>query len=176
MKILGRCFLGILWAALPAALGCGRAAPSATPPQVSPPQELVGAWRSRIRFRGGPFAEMKDLEFLYVFNAGGTLTESSNYDGAPPVPPAYGIWRQTGPRQYELRYSFYVTKPPASFDDLAKGGGWLPAGRGDFAEKITLSDDGKTYKSTIAYAPFDLAGRPAEGDSKADGDGVRMEF
>ena len=37
---------------------------------------------------------MKDLEFMYVFNVGGTMTASSNYDGAPPVPPAYGVWRR----------------------------------------------------------------------------------
>ena len=80
---------------------------------------------------------------MYVFNAGGTMTESSNYDGAPPVPPAYGVWRKVGSRQYELKYAFYVTKAPATFDDIAKGGGWSPAGMGVFTEKITLADDGK---------------------------------
>jgi hypothetical protein len=54
---------------------------------------LIGARRSTIEFETGAFAEITDLEFMYVFNAGGTLTESSNYDGAPPVPPAYGVWR-----------------------------------------------------------------------------------
>ena len=59
---------------------------------------LVGAWKSNIQFKDGAFAEVKDLEFLYVFNAGGTMTESSNYDGSPPVPPAYGAWKEVGPR------------------------------------------------------------------------------
>jgi hypothetical protein len=53
---------------------------------------LPGSWRSKVQFEDGAFASIKDLEFMYVFNAGGTLTESSNYDGAPPVPPAYEIW------------------------------------------------------------------------------------
>ena len=53
--------------------------------------ELVGAWRSNVQFKSGAFASITDLEFMYVFNAGGTLTESSNYDGVPPVPPAYGV-------------------------------------------------------------------------------------
>src|SRR5437867_672176 len=98
--------------------------------------DLVGAWRGKVQFKSGSFAGMKDLEFMYVFNAGGTMTESSNYDGAPPVPPAYGIWRKTGPRQFEARYEFYSTKAP-SLDDLSKGRGWMPAGHGVLMEKIT---------------------------------------
>lgn len=54
---------------------------------------LVGAWRSSLQFESGAFAAIKDLEFMYVFNEGGTMMESSNYDGAPPVPPAYGVWQ-----------------------------------------------------------------------------------
>ena len=64
---------------------------TANPPGQQAP--VVGAWRSKVQFETGALAGIKDLEFLYVFNAGGTLTESSNYDGAPPVPPAYGVWR-----------------------------------------------------------------------------------
>ena len=33
---------------------------------------LAGAWRAKVVFRSGPLAEMKDLEFLYAYNAGGT--------------------------------------------------------------------------------------------------------
>jgi len=40
---------------------------------------LVGAWRGKIQFKTGTFSTIKDLEFMYVFNAGGTMTESSNY-------------------------------------------------------------------------------------------------
>ena len=47
---------------------------------------IVGAWKGKVQFKSGAFAEVKDLEFMYVFNAGGT----------PPVPPAYGIWKKTG--------------------------------------------------------------------------------
>src|SRR4051812_42743591 len=43
---------------------------------------LVGAWRSHVAFDSGAFANVKDLEFMYVFNAGGTMTESSNYDAS----------------------------------------------------------------------------------------------
>src|SRR4051812_3339242 len=56
-------------------------------------EPLEGAWRSRVQFSSGDFAPVKDLEFLYVFNRGGTMTESSNYDSLPPSPPAYGVWR-----------------------------------------------------------------------------------
>ncbi len=49
-------------------------------------------WRAR---------SAKDLEFMYVFHADGTMTESSNYDAFPPGPPAYGVWRNSGRRQYD---------------------------------------------------------------------------
>lgn len=104
--------------------------------------DLVGAWRSQIRFNSGALAAVKDLEFMYAFNGGGTLTESSNYDGAPPVPPAYGVWRKIGPHQFEAKYAFYATKAPGSFEDIAKGGGWSPSGHGVLLEQITLSGDG----------------------------------
>jgi len=65
---------------------------------------LVGAWQGKVQFKNGPYAAIKDLEFMYVFNVGGTMTESSNYDAAPPVPPAYGVWRKTGPHQFEAKY------------------------------------------------------------------------
>ena len=82
--------LALLFAAAILAAGCATSTPA--PDSAEP---LVGAWRSRIQFSSGDFAPVKDLEFLCVFNRGGTMTESSNYDSAPPVPPAYGVWRST---------------------------------------------------------------------------------
>ena len=137
---------------------------------------LVGAWRSHISFNSGAFAQMKDLEFMYVFNHGGTLTESSNYDGAPPVPPAYGVWRSTGPREFEAKYLFYSTAPPKRLEDLGTGGGWGPAGYGVFVENITVSADGKSYTSTIDYTAFDPQGKAVEGGGKAEGRGNRIAF
>ena len=130
---------------------------SASTPSVSATRgdSLVGAWRSQIHFSSGPFAAMKDLEFMYVFNQGGTLTESSNYDGAPPVPPAYGVWRATGARQFEAKYLFYITRAPATLAEITSGGGWMPAGYGEFIEQITLSQDGKTFTSNMKYTAFD---------------------
>jgi hypothetical protein len=113
---------------------------------------------------------------MYAFNQGGTMTESSNYDAFPPVPPAYGIWRKVGDNQFEAKYEFYVTKPPAAFDEIAKGGGWGPAGRGVFVEKITVSADGKSFTSKIKYDQFDTAGKPAEGGGEATGKGMRLAF
>ena len=157
------------------ATACGRA-PSPSAGEPSQRDSLVGAWRSQIRFTGGALVDAKDLEFMYVFNAGGTLTESSNYDGSPPVPPAYGVWRKGAPRQFEAKYAFYMTKAPGSFEDITKGGGWSPSGHGVLTEKITLSDDGQSYKSTITYAAFDQAGKPAEGGGEGTGAGSRMGF
>ena len=136
---------------------------------------LVGAWRSSLQFTTGAFASVKDLEFMYVFNAGGTLTESSNYDGAPPVPPAYGVWRALGPKEFEARYEFYVTAP-APPEAFKTGAGWLPSGRGVFTERITLAPDGNGFTSTIRYEAFDVQGRPVEGGGEATGKAARIQF
>lgn len=135
---------------------------------------LVGAWRGSVQFQTGAFAAVKDLEFMYVFNGGGTLTESSNYDAAPPVPPAYGIWRQTGPREFAAKYAFYATRPPAAFEEISKGGGWMPAGRGVLQETITLSADGRSFTSTIRYDAFDAAGKATETGTVASVHAERM--
>jgi hypothetical protein len=141
----------------------------------APPEPIIGAWSSSVQFTTGAFASIKDLEFMYVFNAGGTLTESSNYDGAPPVPPAYGVWRVLGPDEFEARYEFYVTAaaPPEAFKT---GAGWLPSGRGVFTERITLAADSTSYTSTIKYEAFDVKGQPAAGGGEATGKAVRIHF
>src|SRR4026207_1673443 len=118
------------------AAGCAAERPVPLPPP------LGGARRSSLQVTAGAFTSVKDLEFMYVFNAGGTLTESSNYDGAPPVPPAYGVWRRTGPDEYELKYEYFSTAP-AEEAAFLKGAGWLPSGRGVFTETIKLAADGK---------------------------------
>jgi hypothetical protein len=139
------------------------------------PAALIGAWRSSLQFESGAFAAVKDLEFMYVFNAGGTLTESSNYDGAPPVPPAYGLWREVGPNEFEAKYEFFATAPsePEAF---AKGTGWLPAGRGVITERIRLAADGQTFTSTLRYEAFDSTDKPAEGGGEARGRATRIQF
>ncbi|HYM81604.1 MAG TPA: hypothetical protein VEY91_09360 [Candidatus Limnocylindria bacterium] len=164
--------LGLLGAAL--AGGCGRTPGAGDANRAAP--DLVGAWRATLQFRNGPFAAVKDLEFMYVFNAGGTMTESSNYDGAPPVPPAYGIWRRVGRNEFEAKYEFYMTKAPAGLGDFTTGGGWLPAGRGVFSETITVSNDGKTFTSTIRYEAFDQGGESIAGRGDAKARGTRLAF
>lgn len=149
--------------------GCAEYRPVRPPP-------LVGAWRAELQFTTGSFASIKNLEFMYVFNAGGTLTESSNYDGAPPVPPAYGVWRALGVNEFEARYEYFATAPPLSFDALASGGGWLPAGRGVFVERITVAPDAKTFTSKLRYEALDAAGKPVEGGGEALGRATRIAF
>jgi hypothetical protein len=119
---------------------------------------------------------VKNLEFMYVFNLGGTLTESSNYDAAPPVPPAYGIWRSLGPGEFEAKYEFYMTQIPTGLESLIQNGGWLPSGRGVLVERITLASDGHSFTSTINYEPFDMEGKPIAGGGEAEGRGVRLAF
>jgi hypothetical protein len=168
--------LFMVWWVLPALVVSCR--PEPRPATIDPPPaaELTGEWRAALQFTSGAFAAVKDLEFMYVFNQGGTMTESSNYDASPPVPPAYGIWRKVGDRQFEAKYEFYVTKAPAAFGEIAKGGGWAPAGRGVFVERITVSENGDSFSSRIRYDQYDTAGKSAEGGGEATGRGVRLKF
>lgn len=173
MRLLSRVLLVLI------ALGGTGCRPKPQPQagsDAAAPSGLVGEWRAKLQFTSGAFAPIKDLEFMYVFNQGGTMTESSNYDASPPVPPAYGIWRKVGEREFEAKYEFYVTRPPAVFDEIAKGGGWGLAGRGVFLERITLSQDGNSFTSKIRYDQFDTAGKPAEGGGEATGQGVKLTF
>jgi hypothetical protein len=157
------------------AAGCDRTTSSRAQTD-SAEDGLVGAWRGKVQFTSGMLADWKGRPFMYVFNTGGTMTESSNYDAAPPGPPAYGVWRNTGPRQFEARYQVYLTKSPKPLEEIAKGGGWLPDGYGVLFEKITVSEDGKSFKSIIRWDAFDQAGMPTESGVEGTGEGARMGF
>ena len=137
---------------------------------------LEGAWEGRVQFRTGAFAGTKDLEFMYAFVAGGTMTESSNYDAAPPVPPAYGVWRKVSARKYEAKYRFYQSKVVSSADELVKGGGWAPGGYGVVTQKISLSVDGNSFESAITLELFDKEGKVVAGGGEAFASGTRLGF
>ena len=107
-----------------------------------------------MQLRDGDFAAVDDLEFMYVFNLGGTLTESSNYDAAPPVPRPTASGGRSAPGRFEARYEFYPTRAAGcAGDDLTAGGGWLAAGRGIFSETITVADDGEALVDGPATRP-----------------------
>jgi hypothetical protein len=156
--------------------GCVSSQEKLTSPQISPsPPNLVGAWRSRVQFENGSFAGVNSLEFMYVFNDGGTMTESSNYDAAPPVPPAYGIWRRTSQREFEAKYCFYTTTAPARLDQISTAG-WSPAGHGELIERIYMSADGASFTSKVSLQLFDMNGRAVEGGGSASGTARRIQF
>lgn len=137
---------------------------------------LVGAWRGRVQFTSGALAETKDLEFMYAFNVGGTMTESSNYDAVPPVPPAYGAWRKVGLRKFEAKYQFFLSKAVTSADELVKGGGWGPDGYGVLVQKMTLSADSNSFESRITLELFDKDGKPTAGGGEGTAAAQRIRF
>lgn len=138
--------------------------------------DLVGAWRGKVTLTSGVFASLKDLQYMYVFNAGGTMTESSNYDGVPPVPPAYGVWRRTGPATFEAKYQWFQSKSVSTSDELIKNGGWMPDGHGNIRQTITLSADGNSFTSKITVELFDKAGKPITGGGAGTAVGERIRF
>ena len=153
--------------------GCARAA---APPEAGN-GPLIGAWHSKIVFSNGPLTDMKGLQFLYAYNAGGTMTESSNYDeAANSSPPAYGIWKRIDARTFATKYMFFTTRTPAPGDGATNGNDWWPDGHGIINEKITLSADGQTYASTITLNLFDRGGAPIASHGEGIGAGVRIGF
>jgi len=139
--------------------------------------KLIGQWRSQVQFTTGGFAEVKDLEFIYSFNLGGTMTESSNYDAAPPVPPAYGIWRQVDTNKFEAKYEYYATTRPENTSLENIWSGWLPATRGVLTENITLDSEGDSFTSTITYEAFDKDNNLiVDGGGIATGKAVKLQF
>ncbi|MEO7987727.1 MAG: hypothetical protein ABI766_14445 [Gemmatimonadales bacterium] len=58
----------------------------------------------------------------------------------------------------------------------AGDGEWTMPGRDYSSERITVSEDGKSFTSTIKYDQFDTAGKPVEGGGKATGKGVKLTF
>lgn len=162
--------------ALAALAACAQPAAQPAPPAPPAGPSLAGAWKSSIKFQDGALAAYQGLEFMYVFNAGGTMTESSNYDAAPPVPPAYGLWRATGPNSFEARYQFYLTRQPTKAEAAGASGGWVPAGFGILTETITLAADGNSFTSAIKLEVFDPAGKPAEGGGTGTSTGRRITF
>ena len=137
--------------------------------------DLTGAWRGRVQFTTGAFAVVKDLQFMYVFNAGGTMTESSNYDAAPPVPPAYGVWKKTGARRYRAKYQFFQSRSVSTVAEILRNGGWMGDGYGVLSQSITLSTDGKSFESTITLELFDRNGKASAGGN-ATASGTRLSL
>ncbi|MEO5821497.1 MAG: hypothetical protein ABIT71_13410 [Vicinamibacteraceae bacterium] len=159
---------------------CTAQARGAPPPPVGgggTPPALIGAWRASVQVSSGAFAAAKGMEFMYVFHIDRTLTESSNYDAAPPVPPAYGMWRmiEGAGNVFEAKYEFFSTTVSLP-DHFTAGAGRVPSGRGVFTERITVAPDGRTFSSIIRHELFDTQGRRIDGGGEAVGRGVRMGF
>ncbi len=156
-----------------ATAGCIRAEPPAT----SAGSDLIGAWRSQITFAAGPLAAFDNLEFLYAFNAGGTMTESSNYDeAANSSPPAYGTWRQVAPHKFEAKYVFFTTASRGTTEGAPTATDWWPDGHGELTETITLADDGQSASSAIRLVLFDRQGAAIEGASEGTGKARRISL
>jgi hypothetical protein len=167
--LLAACSAGLIVAGCTAAAPADKSAPSS---EVS----LAGAWRSKIHFNAGVL-NVPDLEFLYSYNEGGTMTESSNYDeAANSTPPAYGVWRKTGPLTFENKYLFYQTRAPVAADGPGNDNAWLPAGHGILTESITLAADGKSYTSTIKYVSLDKNEKVQPGGGDGTGMATRIDF
>lgn len=122
---------------------------------------LEGGWRAHVGFTSGPLKGVP-FQFLITYAAGGGMVESSNFDEAPPVPPAYGSWGRTGTNTFKSSYVFWTTK-------AAGAQGWTFSGSGVLDETISLDATGDAYTSTIHYQLYDDKDNPLTGQA---GDGT----
>jgi hypothetical protein len=111
-----------------------------------------------------------------MYSAGGGMMESSNFDAAPPVPPAYGSWATSVDGGFRSTYVFFTTE---AVDRLDAGAGWEFSGSGKFREAITVGPNGDDYSSRLSYELYDtadalLAGQSGEG--YAVGRRIAVEF
>jgi hypothetical protein len=53
----------------------------------------------------------------------------------------------------------WQTRAVSIQEEIAKGGGWAPDGHGVLTEKITLSEDGDSFDSTLLFEIFDTQGK-----------------
>jgi hypothetical protein len=127
---------------------------------------LEGAWRVQVTVESGPFRGSQ--QFLVMYSAGGGMVESSNFDEAPPVPPAYGSWVASGESGFRSTYVFFTTE---AVDRLDAGAGWEFSGSGKFRESITVGPSGNDYTSRLSYELYDTADAPLAGQS-GEGYGV----
>ena len=88
------------------------------------------------------------------------------------MPPAYGVWRSIDANEFEAKYEFFTTTPSPA-DEFKKGAGWLPSGRGVITERISLSQDGQSFTSTISYELLDSKGEKLD-SGNAKGHAVRI--
>jgi hypothetical protein len=71
------------------------------------------------------------------------MTESSNYDGVPPVPPAYGCGKRSAQTSSRRDTSSSPRSHPLVSRKSPVGGGMDADGHGVLTETITLSADGR---------------------------------
>lgn len=171
--------LGFALALVALLAACTAQAPGGIEPASnnSPPPSIMGAWRASVAVRSGALATTRDRQFHYVFHAVRAVNRSANYDAAPVVPPAYGVWRPVAGAGtvFEAKSEFFTTAVSPQ-DQFQAGAGWLPPGRVVFTERITVAPDGRTFTSAIRYQVFDATGGVLEGGGDAIGRGTRIDF
>jgi hypothetical protein len=161
-----RHFLGRTTAAV-GLIGAGTMFGTPSPAGAEPDDRwgLLGAWRARVTIDSGPLAGIP-FQFLVTYAAGGGMVESSNFDEATPVPPAYGSWVATGPWTFRSTYVFFTTNPPSDPGTLPTAG-WAFSGSGKLREQITIAHDGTTYTSHLYYQLYDTTDNALPGQSGA---------
>lgn len=141
------------------------------------PIELTGAWHTNITLDSGVVAGRHRMQVLAAYHGDGTMTMSFPADSLGiPALVAYGVWRRTGPRQFESRSVFLEARSPTAKGGKGKVGDRRVAAHGILAETITLSADANGYSATVRVEMLDSAGVMIGGGAVGRGTGVRVTF
>ena len=145
-------------AAIGIAMLAGGAAATVPDRGVMPPRAatIVGTWQVEVTVRAnaadcttappvgfGP----NPFPALNTFHLGGTLSETGSRSPPSNRSPGLGVWKRTGVRDFEARYTFQGFDPNG-----------LLASNMDVRSEITLSADGETFTGISRLAFSDISG------------------
>lgn len=107
---------------------------------------LEGAWDSVVTLTDCQGGTLAVFRAYVMFNAGGTLNSTDN---TPPTRhgPGLGTWERLGGHSYSAPFQFFNFNPDGSFAGVQK-----------ISRTVTLSTDGNSYTSVVAFESYDPDG------------------
>ncbi len=128
---------------------------------------IVGAWQVEVtvRFDAPDCTTSPPVPFganpfpsLNTFHAGGTVSETGSRSPPSMRSPGHGVWKRTGGRTYDARYTFQ------GFD----ANGFLATNM-DIRSAITLAADGETFNGVSRFRFSDISGNTTPFCATLDG-------
>lgn len=136
------------------------------------PSTIVGAWQVETTVRvnaadcttAAPVpVGLNPFPGLSTFHAGGTVSETGSRSPPSRRSPGHGVWRRTGGKTYDARYTFQVFDTNGFQSNIM-----------DVRSAITLSADGDSFTGVSRFLFSDISGNTMP--FCATHDGVRFSL